>query len=74
MANAELGRGRGGMDTINVFNAFDCPDECPLRVGNGQFRCIKHNGDSTIVVAGGIDRNTMHEFESVAPCMNVRKP
>jgi hypothetical protein len=69
MARAELGRGRGGMDTINLYGVTSCPDSCTLTVGDKKFRCIKQNGDATIVVKGGVTKNTVADFTIIAPCM-----
>jgi hypothetical protein len=73
MTKAELGRGGAGIDTINVFNTKTCSAECPLRDGDLQFRCIKHNGDATVVITGGVTRSTLSEFILKAPCMEDRK-
>ena len=73
MTMAELGRGGGGIDTINVFDAKTCSGKCPLRDDDSKFRCIKHNGDATVIVTGGITRSTLSEFISKAPCMENRK-
>jgi hypothetical protein len=73
MTKAELGKGGGGIDTINVFDAKACSAECLLRHEDTQFRCIKHNGDATVIITGGVTRSTLSEFILKAPCMEDRK-
>ena len=73
MTKAELGRGGARMDTINVFDAKNCSAECPLRDDNIQFRCLKHNGDATVIITGGVTRSTLSEFMLIAPCMEDGK-
>jgi len=70
MPRAELGKGGGGKDYINVFDVTNCQRDCPLREG-GWFKCQKHNGNATVVVTGGMRRDTVQEFMRVAPCFAV---
>lgn len=65
----ELGRGVGGQDTINISDT-ECVGGCPLRLGDGRFRCVNHNGDATVIVTGGVATDTLEEFASIAPCVD----
>ncbi len=70
MTRAEVGKGGRRRDTINLFNVVSCAENCALRTGKGQFRCIKYNGDAVVIVTGGITRETLPYFISIAPCVN----
>lgn len=70
MATAEIGRGRGLMDTINVYDTKKCAVNCPFQLkGDGKFHCLHHNGDATVEIIGGVTRDTLTEFKRSAPCM-----
>lgn len=74
MTQAELGRGLGLKDTINLFGIENCPNSCTLKgSGNGQFRCVRYNGNAVVDVYGGVTRSTLNEFSSQAPCMKEPK-
>lgn len=69
MAYAELGSGLSGLESINVIGVEICPNSCPFRYhGDGRFSCPSPNHNPTILVSGGITRDTVEEFTSMAPC------
>lgn len=68
MANVEFGKGRGGMDILNVSGINNCDINCPFRgEGNGKFRCMSHNGRAEVMVKGGMTRFTIEEFTNAKP-------
>ncbi len=70
-ARAELGKGGGLTDIINVQGVEGCPAGCVLKgKGNGRFRCQRYNGGAEVTVIGGITRYTLAEFTEAAPCIN----
>lgn len=68
MVRVELGKGSGGLDTINIFDIDNCIDSCSHRQEGGRFHCTHHNSHAVVIVTGGVTRYTLDEFIKAAPC------
>ncbi len=66
MAHVELGKGIGSLDTVHIYNATSCQNEC--QYSHPPHQCIRTNGDATILFPHGVTRNTIKEVEQQAPC------
>jgi hypothetical protein len=74
MVKVELGKGRGSSDTINIFGVNYCPPCCEYGgEGNNQFQCVKYNGDSVVIIKGGVRKSTLSDFKRTAPCLSGKK-
>jgi len=66
MANVELGKGIGDVDTVHIYNAKSCLNKCQYSLP--PYQCIRTNGDATILFPHGVTRYTTKEVEQQAPC------
>ncbi len=71
MADVELGKGLGRLDTLVVKNPSICINNCPIRI-NSKFKFQRSNGDFVVKVYGGITRDTPREFAQFASCCGTQ--